>query len=167
MTPEAGTAFIARSQPKVAELVVLAAVTIFLAYVGLSAFDPSLPMVIGSRRLGRPPQGLGIVFLVLAAVSLAITVWQIRRRLNPSVDVVVDAEGIASQQWFWGRGRLAWSEITGLKPGYQSLIYIDGISTAGDAKRLVIDTRQIDVPAADLFAVVARHRPDLVGKPRS
>jgi hypothetical protein len=167
MTPEAGTALIARSQPKVAELLVLAAVTIFLAYVGLSAFDPSLPMVIGPRRLGRLPQGLGIVFLVLAAVSLAATVWQIRRRLNPNVDVVVDAEGIASQQSFWGRGRLAWSEITGLKLGYQSLLYIDGISTAGDAKRLVIDTRQIDVPAADLYAVIARHRPDLDSKPRS
>jgi hypothetical protein len=167
MTPEAGTALIARSQPKIVVLVVLAAVTIFLAYVGLSAFDTSLPMVIGSRQLERLPQGIGIVFVIMAAVSLAATVWQIRRRLNPSVDVVVDAEGIASQQPFWGHSRLAWSEITGLEARYPSMLYIYGISPAGDAKLLVIDSRQIDVPAADLHAVIARHRPDLVSGRRS
>jgi hypothetical protein len=61
MAPEATTAFVARSRPKVVELLVLGAVTIFLAYSGLSAFDTSLP-VIGLFQLGRPPQGLGHSF---------------------------------------------------------------------------------------------------------
>jgi hypothetical protein len=166
MAPEATTAFVARSRPKVVELLVLGAVTIFLAYSGLSAFDTSLP-VIGLFQLGRPPQGLGILFVVVAAVSFAATMWQVRRRLNPNDDVVADAEGIASQQSFWGRGRLAWSEITWLESKYYNLLYIHGISAAGNTKRLVIDTAQIDVSAAELYAVIGRHRPDLVSKPRS
>jgi uncharacterized membrane protein len=166
MTPDAATVLVARSRPKVVALLALGAVTIFLTYLGLSAFDTSLPMI-GPRRLGRPAKDLAVLFLVIAAVSLATTVWQIWRRLIPNVDVIADAEGIASQQSFWGRGRLAWSEITRLESKYYSLLYIHGISATGDTKRLVIDTRQIDVPAADLFAVIARHRPDLVSKPRS
>jgi hypothetical protein len=165
MTPEADTALIARSQPKMVALLVIGAITLFFAYVGLSAFDTGLP-VIGPRRLGRPPQGLGAVFFIAATVSLAATVWQFRRRLNPNVDVIADAEGIASQQSFWGRGRLAWGEISGIESRYQNLLYIHGTPAGGKAKRLVIDTAQIDVPAADLFAVIARHRPDLVSMPR-
>jgi hypothetical protein len=166
MATEADAALIARSQPKVVVILALAAVAIFLAYVGLSAFDRGLPLI-GSRRLGRPSQELGVFFLFLASTSLAVTLWQIRRRLIPNVDVVADADGIASQQSFWGRGRLAWSEITRLESKYHGLLYIHGISPTGDTKRLVIDTRQIDVPAAELYAVIARHRPDLVSMPRS
>jgi hypothetical protein len=148
------------------ELLLLGALTIFLAYAGLSAFNTSLP-VLDLFRIGRPPQGLGMLFVVAAAVSLAATMWQVRRRLNPNVDVVADTEGIASQQTFWGRGRLAWSEITRLESKYQGLLYIYGITSAGNIKRLGIDTRQIDVAAADIFAVIARHRPDLFSKSRS
>jgi hypothetical protein len=166
MTPDAATVLVARSQPKVVALLAVGAVTIFLTYLGLSAFDTSLPMI-GPRRLGRPAKDLAVLFLVIAAVSLATTVWQIWRRLIPNVDVIADAEGIASQQSFWGRGRLAWSEITGLENRYYGLLYIRGISATGDAKRLVIDTRQIDVPAGDLYKFIARYRPDLVSKSRS
>ena len=166
MTPDAATVFVAHSRPKVVELLLLGAVTIFFAYTGLCAFDTKLP-VLGLFRLGRPPQGLGIVFLVGAAFSLAGTMWQVRRRLNPNVDVVADAEGIASRQTFWGRGRLAWSEVTWLESKHYSLLYIHGISPTGNAKRLVIDTRQIDVSPADLYAFIARHRPDLIKTPRS
>lgn len=166
MTPEAGTALIARSQPPVVALLILGAITLFLAYVGLSAFDTSLP-VIGPRRLGRPLQGIGILFFVLAALSLAATVWQLRRRLNPSVDVIADAEGIVSQQSFRGRGRLAWSEIGRLEIRYQNVLYIYGMPVAGKAKKLLINMAQIDVPAGELFAVIARHRPDLVSVSRS
>ena len=66
-----------------------------------------------------------------------------------------------------GGSRLAWSEITGLESKYHGLLYIRGISPTGDAKRLVIDTRQIDVPVTDLYEFIARHRPDLVSRPRS
>jgi len=166
MTPEAATVLVARSRPKVAALLALGAVSIFLAYVGLSAFDTSLPMI-GLRQLRWPPRDLAAFFLFLAAVSFGTTVWQLWRRLKQNVDVVADSEGITSQQSFWGRGRLAWSEITRVESRYRSLLYIYGISPAGDAKRLVIDTRQIDVPAADLYEFIARHRPDLVSKPRS
>jgi hypothetical protein len=165
MIPEAGTALIARSQPPIAALLVLGAITLFFAYVGVTAFDTSLP-VIGPRRLGRPSQGIGILFFALAALSLAATVWQLRRRLNPNVDVIVDAEGIASQQSFRGRGRLAWSEISKLEIRYQNVLYVYGMPAAGKAKWLSINTAQIDVPAADLFAAIARHRPDLVGVQR-
>jgi len=166
MTPEAGTALIARSQPPIVALLVLGAITLFFAYVGLSAFDTSLP-VIGPRRLGRPSHGIGILFFALAALSLAATVWQLRRRLNPGVDVIVDAEGIVSQQTFRGRGRLAWSEISKLEIRYQNTLYIYGMPAAGKAKWLLIDMAQIDVPAAELFAVIARHRPDLVSMQRA
>jgi len=165
MTPDATTVLIARSQPNVVELLVLGAASLGLAYVGLMAFDTGVRMI-GPYRLGQPPQDLAVFFLVLAAVMFAATVWQIRRRLVPNVDVAADADGITSQQWFWGRGRLAWSEITGLESKYPGLLYIRGISPTGDTKRLVIDTRQTDVPAADLYEFIARHRPDLI-KPRS
>jgi hypothetical protein len=160
MTPGVGTALIARSQPPVVAQLILGAITLFFAYVGLSAFDTSLP-VIGPRRLGRPPQGIGIVFLLCAALSLAGTVWQLRRRLNPSVDVIADAEGIVSQQSFRGRG--PWNEISRLEVRYQNTLYIYGMPAAGKAKWLSINMAQIDVPAAALFAVIERHRPDLVG----
>jgi len=166
MTPEAATVLVARSQSKIVALLALGAVSIFLAYVGLSAFDTSLPMI-GLRQLRWPPRDLAAFFLFLAAVSFGTTVWQLWRRLKQNVDVVADSEGITSQQSFWGRGRLAWSEITRVESKYRCLLYIYGISPAGDAKWLMIDTRQIDVPAADLYAVIARHRPDLVNKPRS
>jgi hypothetical protein len=160
MTPETGTALVARSQPPIVALVILGAITVFFAYVGLSAFDTSLP-VIGPRRLGRPSQGIGIMFFVFAALSLAATAWQLRRRLNPSVDVIADAEGIVSQQSFRGRGRLAWSEISRLEIRYQNSLYLYGMPAAGKTKWLLINTAQIDVPAADIFAVIACHRPDL------
>jgi len=161
MAPEATTAFVARSRPNVVVLLALGAVSIVLTYVGLSAFDTSLPMI-GLRQLRWPPRDLAAFFLFLAAVCFGTPVWQVWRRLNQSVDVVADSEGITSQQSFWGRGRLAWSEITRVESRYRCLLYIYGISPAGDAKWLMIDTRQIDVPAADLYAVIARHRPDLV-----
>ena len=166
MTPDSATVLIARSQPNGVVLLMLGAASIGLAYVGLMAFDTSVRMI-GPYRLGRPSQDFAVFLLFLAAVMFGVAVWQIRRRLVPNVDVVADAEGIASQQSFWGRGRLAWSEITGLESKYHGLLYIRGISPTGDAKRLVIDTRQIDLPAADLFEFIARHRPDLISKPRS
>jgi len=129
--------------------------------VGVMAFDTSSRMI-GPYRLGPPRQELAVFLFFLAAVMFAVTVWQVWRLLVPNVDVVADAEGIASQQSFWGRGRLAWSEITGLESKYHGLLYIRGISSTGNAKRLVIDTRQIDVPTADLYEFIARHRPDLV-----
>jgi hypothetical protein len=165
MTPAAAPVLIARSQPNVGELVVLGAASVGLAYVGLMAFDTGVRMI-GPYRLGRPPRELAILFLILAALMFAITLWQIRRRLVPNVDLVADADGIASQQWFWGRGHLAWSEITGLESKYPGLLYIRGISSVGDTKRLVIDTRQTDLSAADLYEFIARYRPDLI-KPRS
>ena len=161
MTSEATTPFVARSQPPIAALLVLGAITLFFAYVGMTAFDTSLP-VIGPRRLGRPPQGIGIAFFVLAALSLAATVWQLRRRFNPNVDVIADADGIVIQQSFRGRGCLAWKEISRLEIRYQNVLYIYGMPVAGRAKWLSINTAQIDVPEAELFAVIARHRPDLV-----
>jgi len=164
MTPDAATVLIARSQPNVVELMVLVAASVGLACAGLMAFDTGVRMI-GPYRLGRPPQDFAVFLLFLAAMMSAVTVWQIRRRLLPNVDVVADAEGIASQQWFWGRGRLAWSEITGLESKYSSLLYIRGISPTGNTKRLVIDTRQTDVSAADLYAFIARHRPDLFKTP--
>src|SRR5262245_15611619 len=100
MTPDAAPVLIARSQPNVVDLLVLGAASVGLAYVGLMAFDTGVRMI-GPYQLGRPPQDLAVFLLVLAAVMFAITVWQIRRRLVPSVDVVADADGIASRQWFW------------------------------------------------------------------
>ena len=164
MTPAAAPVLIARSQPHVVELVVLGAASVGLAYVGLMAFDTSERMI-GPYRVGRPPQDFAVFLLFLAAVMFAVTLWQIRRRLIPNVDLVADADGIVSRQWFWGRGRLAWSEITGLESKYPGLLYIRGISPVGDTKRLVIDLRQTDVSAADLYEFIARHRPDLI-KPR-
>ena len=166
MTPDAATVLIARSQPNIVMLLALGVASVGLAYVGLMAFDMGV-RTIGPYRLGRPPRELAVFFLILAAVMFAITAWQIRRRLVPNVDVVADADGITSQQSFWGRGRLAWSEITGLESKYPGLLYIRGISSVGDTKRLVIDTRQIDVPAVDLFEFIARHRPDFVRKPHN
>jgi hypothetical protein len=165
MTPDAATVLVARSRPKVVLLLALGAVSIVLTYVGLSAFETTLPMI-GLRQLRWPPRDLAAFFLFLAAVCFGTTVWQVWRRLNQNVDVVADSEGITSQQSFWGRGRLTWSEITRVESRYRCLLYIYGISPAGDAKWLMIDTRQIDVPAADLHAVIARHRPDLVSVPR-
>ena len=160
MTPDAATVLIARSQPNVVVVLMLGAFSIAFGYMGLMAFDTGVQMI-GPYRIGRPPQDLAAFLLFLAAMMFAVTVWQIRRRLVPNVDVIADAEGITSQQTFWGRGRLAWSEITALESKYHGLLYIRGISSVGNAKRLVIDTRQIDVPAADLYAFIARHRPDL------
>lgn len=165
MTPDAATVLIARSQPNVVVLLALGVASGGLAYVGLMAFDTSVRMI-GPYRLGRPPQDFAVFLLFLAAVMFAVAVWQIRRLLVPNIDVVADAEGIASQQLFWGRGRLAWSEITGLESKYHNLLYIRGISATGNAKRLVIDIGQIDVPAVDLYAFIARHRPDFFKTPK-
>jgi hypothetical protein len=166
MTPGAAPVLIARSQPRAVELLVLGAASVGLAYVGLMAFDTSVRMI-GPYRLGGPPQDFAVFLLSLAAVMFVVTMWQIRRLVVPNIDVIADAEGITSQHTFWGRGRLAWSEITGLESKYHGLLYIRGISPTGNAKRLVIDTRQIDVPAADLYAFIARHRPDLFKTPQS
>jgi hypothetical protein len=62
MTPDAATVLVARSRPKVVALLALGAVTIFLTYLGLSAFDTSLPMI-GPRRLGRPAKDLAVLCL--------------------------------------------------------------------------------------------------------
>jgi len=88
MTSDAAKVLVARSQSKVVALLALGAVSIFLTYLGLSAFDTSLPMI-GLRQLRWPPRDLAAFFLFLAAVSFGTTVWQAGRRLNQNVDVVV------------------------------------------------------------------------------
>jgi hypothetical protein len=162
MTPEATTTFVARSRTKDAALLIPSVFAILFSLVGQSVFDTSLPEI-GPRREGWPDQVLGILFFVVAALSLAASVWLLQRKLDPSVDVTADAEGIVSQQSFWGHGRLAWSEISRLE-WHQSMLYTHGTPAAGKARRLMIDTAHIDVPAADLLAVIPRHRPDLVPK---
>src|SRR5262245_17051948 len=121
MTPDAGTVLIARSHPNVLALLMLGAFSIVLAYTGLMAFDTSVRMI-GPYRLGRPSPDFAVFLLFLAAVMFAVAVWQTRRLLVPNIDVVADAEGITSQQTFWGRGRLAWSEITGFESKYPGLL---------------------------------------------
>ena len=165
MIEAAAPELVARSRPKTVALVVLVAVTVFFAYVAMTAFDPSLPAFdFGRRRLGRPSHAVGSFLLACAVLSLAGTVWLFRRRLNPTIAVVADAHGISVDQLFWGRGRLAWSEITELQMRYQSMLYIRGVPQGGDGKtkKLVIDTGGIDVSIGDLVTVIVRHRPDLV-----
>lgn len=166
MTQSQMIEFAGRSQPKPVALIVPAVATAFFCYVALTAFVPGLPVLpVGRYTRGAPPPfALGVLFLALAAVSLAATVWQIRRRLKPKLDIVADKDGIAVNQVPWARGRLAWREITDVEFKYQSSLYIVGKpkSADGKVKKLVLNHAQIDAPIADLIQVIARYRPDLV-----
>ena len=115
MTPDAGTVLIARSHPNVLALLMLGAFSIVLAYTGLMAFDTSVRMI-GPYRLGRPSPDFAVFLLFLAAVMFAVAVWQTRRLLVPNIDVVADAEGITSQQTFWGRAALPGARSPGSNP---------------------------------------------------
>jgi hypothetical protein len=101
-------------------------------------------------------------FLACAAVCLGLGMLQLRRKLSPQVEVEADPQGITSHL-FWGKGQLRWAEIVALERK-GNWLFVRGTGPNAKPKKLVIDTTGIDAPIDNLYAIIARHRPDLLAR---
>jgi len=153
------TEFVARSRPRMWAFYVLIPCAALLAYVGIAAPD----FVLQGRGafLNELPPWMRATFLLgIALICLFGALQQLKRKWRPQVEVEAGSEGITSHL-FWGKGRLRWTEIKAIER-QNNWLFVRG-TASGRSKKLVIDTGGIDAPIDHLYALIARHRPDLMG----
>jgi hypothetical protein len=153
--------FVASSRPRMWAVYVLLPAMALLFWMGFAALAPDF----GVRGRGAflndfPPWARSAFFFGCGAVCLAASLVQLIRRFRPRVEVEAGPQGIASHL-FWGRGKLAWRDITALE-WKGNWLFVRGNSPDAKSKKLVIDTTGIDAPIGNLYAIIAQHRPDLL-----
>ena len=163
MTSEANQEFVARSRPRMWAVIVLALAAALLIYVGIESLAPDFSMRGRGAFLNEMPIWFrGTFFFGIAAVCLGLGMLQLRRKLSPQVEVEADPQGITSHL-FWGKGQLRWADIVALERK-GNWLFVRGTGPDAKPKKLVIDTTGIDAPIDNLYAIIARHRPDLLAQ---
>jgi hypothetical protein len=153
--------FVARSRPRMWAVVVLALAAALLIWVGIESLATDFAVRgRGSFLNAAPPWLRGAFFFGCAAACIAIGMLPLWRKLNPKVEVEADPQGITSHL-FWGRGQLRWADIMMLERK-GNWLFVRGKGANDKPKKLVIDTVGIDAPIDNLYAIIARHRPDLL-----
>jgi hypothetical protein len=153
--------FVARSRPRMWAVVVLALSAALLIYVGIESLTTDVVVKGRGAFLNEAPPSLrGAFFFGGAALCVVIGMLPLWRKLNPKVEVEADPQGITSHL-FWGRGQLRWADIMMLERK-GNWLFVLGKGANDKPKKLVIDTVGIDAPIDNLYAIIARHRPDLL-----
>ena len=155
--------FVARSRPRMWAVVVLALAAALLIYVGIESLATDFAVRgRGAFLNDAPPWLRGVFFFGCAAVCVVIGMLQLWRKLSPQIEVEADRQGITSHL-FWGRGRLPWADIMALERK-GNWLFVRGRGANDKPKKLVIDTAGVDAPIDNLYAIIARHRPDLLAQ---
>jgi hypothetical protein len=163
MTSETYQEFVAHSRPRMWAVIVLALASALLVYVGWESLGPDFSVKGRGAFLNEAPPWLrGIFFFGIAAVCLGLGMLQLRRKLSPQVEVEADPQGIISHL-IWGKGQLRWADIVALERK-GNWLFVRGTGANAKPKKLVIDTAGIDAPIDNLYAIIARHRPDLLAR---
>jgi hypothetical protein len=163
MAFEANQDFVARSRPRMWVVIVLALATALLLYMGIESLGTDFAVKGRGAFLNElPPWMRAGFFLACAAVCLGIGLLQLWRKLSPQIEVEADPQGITSHL-FWGKGQLPWADIEALERK-GNWLFVRGTGPNAKPKKLVIDTTGIDAPIDNLYAIIARHRPDLLAR---
>lgn len=131
-------------------------------WLGLQAL--ALPDLLPDRVgifVAPPPGLIGIAFLGFALFLCLIGVSEVARYLSPSIEVVLDGEGIATFGLLGAR-RVAWSDIGWIRIGSDFIslkVRRPGRVPPPDMR---IHFSRLDRTPAELLAAIRRHRPDLV-----
>jgi len=155
--------FVARSCPRMWVIVVLALAAALLIYMGFESLAADFTLTGRGAFLNDfPPLARAAFFFACAAACVVIAMLQLWRRLKPQIEVEADLQGITSHL-FWGRGQLRWADIMTLERN-GNWLFVRGKGANNKPKKLVIDTGGIDAPIDNLYAIIARHRPDLLAR---
>jgi hypothetical protein len=119
------------------------------------------------QRLGvfvePPPWIVGLAFLVFALFLFLVGVSEFVRFLRPSVEVVVDRDGIATFGLL-GERRVGWGDILWSEFGQDTL----SLKVRQKGRVPVPDMRihfsRLDVEPVDVLAAIRVHRPDLAAR---
>ena len=140
----------------------LVALTLALAFtwLGLRALETNmLP-----RRLGmfvEPPASLiGIAFMVFALFLALVGVSELVRYLSPSVEVVVDREGIVTYGLL-GPRRAAWSDIRWSEIGDDVIAFKLRQKGRVPPHDMRVHFSRLDLGAPEVLAAIRQYRPDL------
>lgn len=156
------TEFVARSRPPMWTVYVLIPSAALLGWFGFAALAPDFNIEGRGAFLNHVPPAMRAAFIFgIALLCLLLALMGSWRRLRPRVEVEAGPEGIASHL-FWGKGRLRWSEISALEQD-RHWLFVRGTEN-GRHKKLIINTAGIDAPVERLYALIARYRPDLIGR---
>lgn len=159
---DAEAQFVARSRPRLWAVYILIPAAALLTYVGIEALAPDFSPSGRGAFLNDVPPWLRVTFFFGCALAcLLAALLQLKRRLRPQVEVEAGPDGITSHL-IWGKGRLRWTEVSALER-QSNWLFVRG-TASGRAKKLVIDTAGIDAPIDHLYALIARYRPDLMGR---
>jgi hypothetical protein len=153
--------FVARSRPRMWAVIVLALAAALLIWVGIESLSTDFAVKGKGAFLNEAPPWLrGAFFFGCAALCVLLGILQLWRKLSPKIEVEADPQGITSHL-FWGRGQLRWSDIMMLERK-GNWLYVRGKGANEKPKKLIINTTGIDAPIDNLYAIIARHRPDLL-----
>jgi hypothetical protein len=156
--------FVARSRARLWPVFILVPCIALLTWMGFEALKPEFAAKGRGGFLNALDPEVRAAFFFGCALICALCVAVVaRRRLAPIVEVEIDREGIASHL-FWGRGRLAWNEITALETK-GNWLFVHGRRGSGRPVKLIIDSTGLDQDRMTLLSHIGRYRPDLVGFP--
>jgi hypothetical protein len=156
--------FVARSRARLWPVFILVPCIALLTWMGFEALKPDFAVKGRGELLNAlDPEIRAAFFFGCALVCVFCVAVVARRRLAPIVEVEIDRAGIASHL-FWGRGRLAWDEITAIE-AKNNWLFVHGRRGGQRAVKLIIDSTGLDQDRATLLGHIGRYRPDLVGFP--
>lgn len=133
---------------------------IAFAGMGLLALQSNiLPSTLGVF-VEPPPWLLGVLLLAFALFLFLIGIAEFARYLKPSVEVVVDRDGIATFGVL-GERRFGWQDVVGSEIGRGLL----SLQVRGRGRVPAPDVRiyfnRLDLDPSELMAQIRTHRPDL------
>ena len=130
-------------------------------WLGLMALETTLL----PERVGvfvAPPPGLiGILFLVFALFLFLVGISELARYLRPSIEVVVDEDGVATYGLL-GERRMAWGDIVEVQLARDTLSLKARRRGRVPPPDMRIQFSRLDVAPEGLLAAIRKLRPDLV-----
>lgn len=121
---------------------------------------PLLPSRLGIF-VEPPPWALGLAFVVFALFLFLVGVAELVRYISPSVEVIVDADGIATIGLL-GERRFRWQDVADADVNDDLLSIRVRLTGRVRKPAMRIYFSRLDVAPADLVAAIRNRRPDLL-----
>jgi hypothetical protein len=163
MPSEANLEFVARTRRRIWIVFTLTIGAAILIFVGIHSLEPDFSVGGRGSFLNDIPPWLRAAFFIGCAVPcVGIVIMQMWLNIYPKIEVEAGPQGITSHA-IWGKGQLRWADIMALERK-GNWLFVRGTGPNAKSKKLVIDTAGIDAPIDNLYALIARHRPDLLAR---
>lgn len=129
-----------------------------LAYLGAWALDIGAPHDPTVSRLDNPLWLFGVPLLGFALFLFVVGIAELARYLKPSVEVVMDGDGITTYGDMGAR-RIVWDELVESRIDHQSMAL--RARHNGMPKTVRLHFNRLAVEPGQLLRRIQRHRPDL------